>query len=254
MKTDSTPGLVVAIGDRPDGKQGDGNLDAMSSASNVDTVPLDMLAMPDDQEQLQPPEVGDEVNYQVTGKVVAIEGDQAKVQRTSINGQDIPGSDNDDESQTPQDADANAAQGLRDQAGGMGTMLSILIFFLLLWNTPVRAQNAAMEGTFLNGNVGVYPTNYFVFPNQPSRLYRVLGYNQSNAPVCVQFFQTNALPPNGAAPLFVIPTAALATYQLDFGTVGCQIDSGVICASSTTNTLTLCPTACITVISIESQR
>lgn len=54
-----------------------------------DCVPLDALAMPDEQEQMQPPSVGDEVNYQVTGKVTRIEGENAYVQKKSINGQEV---------------------------------------------------------------------------------------------------------------------------------------------------------------------
>lgn len=55
---------------------------------NTDTVSLASLSMPDDKEQMTPPAVGDEVNYQVTGKVTAINGDMATIERTSINGQD----------------------------------------------------------------------------------------------------------------------------------------------------------------------
>jgi len=61
--------------------------DAGAEASERDTVPLSALKMPDDQEQMTPPEVGDEVNYQVTGKVVSINGDQAVIERETINGQ-----------------------------------------------------------------------------------------------------------------------------------------------------------------------
>ncbi len=83
----------------------------------TDSVPLESLAMPDDSEQMTPPEVGDEVNYQVTGKVVSIEGGVAQVQKTSINGQPVADTDGDQDADSP-DNDEDA-QGLRTEAGGM---------------------------------------------------------------------------------------------------------------------------------------
>lgn len=59
------------------------------SAGMEDCIPLSSLATPDAEEQMTNPEVGDEVNYQVTGKVTRIEGENAYVQKTSINGQKV---------------------------------------------------------------------------------------------------------------------------------------------------------------------
>ncbi|MGH8023619.1 MAG: hypothetical protein ACRED1_08560, partial [Limisphaerales bacterium] len=122
------PGGGAAGGGAGDGQGGDVN--ALSEAANVDTVPLDMLSMPDDQEQMQPPEVGDVVNYQVTGKVTAIEGNYAKIERQSINGQEMPDSDDDEdnENENPQDANGDGGGGggeagsLRDEAAGIGML------------------------------------------------------------------------------------------------------------------------------------
>lgn len=135
------PGLIVALGAPSDnaGKMGiggdsdpgrrsgssalPGDANALSDAANTDTVPLNLLSMPDDQEQMQPPGVGDVVNYQVTGKVVAIEGDMAKVERQSINGQDLPEADTGDGSSEMGDGSGeDSGQGLRDQAAGIGMM------------------------------------------------------------------------------------------------------------------------------------
>lgn len=133
------PGLIVALGSPADdaGKMGQSggdpsslrsdvaNPNALSDAANTDTVPLALLSMPDDQDQMQPPEVGDVVNYQVTGKVVAIEGDYAKVQRQSINGQELQddnetngGNDN------PQNANQSAddPSSLRSDAASIGML------------------------------------------------------------------------------------------------------------------------------------
>jgi hypothetical protein len=132
------PGLIVALGAPSDnaGKMGigggraadgPGDPDALSQAVNTDTVPLDLLSMPDDQEQMQPPEVGDVVNYQVTGKVVAIEGDYAKVERQSINGQELQddnetNSDNDNPQNANSSADGDEGQSLRNDATGIGML------------------------------------------------------------------------------------------------------------------------------------
>jgi hypothetical protein len=56
-----------------------------------DCIPLSSLSMPDDQEQMQNPEVGDMVNYSVEGKVTRIEGENAYVQKTAINGNKVEG-------------------------------------------------------------------------------------------------------------------------------------------------------------------
>ncbi|MDE2020040.1 MAG: hypothetical protein KGJ13_06880 [Patescibacteria group bacterium] len=116
MKPMKPDGLTVEIGADPKPK---GDINSLSTAENVDTVPMAALAMPDDQQQMQPPEVGDEVNYQVTGKVVSIEGDFAKIQRTSINGQEIPDA-------PPQGGDAPGSdpdnQSMWDQASQIGML------------------------------------------------------------------------------------------------------------------------------------
>jgi hypothetical protein len=138
-KTSSAgPGLIVALGSPSDdaGKLGVGDslkaghqTDALPQGVNMDTVPLNLLSMPDDQDQMQPPDVGDVVNYQVTGKVVAIEGSNAMIQRQSINGQDVPDaepSETNSGNDNPQNANASAnndeGQSLRGQAAGIGML------------------------------------------------------------------------------------------------------------------------------------
>jgi len=139
----------------------------------------------------------------------------------------------------------------------MKTLYIALFALALLALAPAvyGQQNSAVEGTFVGGNPsnGAYITNSFVLTKVPDRVYSVFGYNQTNVAICVQFFHTNAVPENGATPLFVVPAAANSNYRIDFAT-GLGIDSGIVVASTTTNTLTLAPTACITILAIESTR
>jgi hypothetical protein len=136
-KTNAGPGLIVALGSPADdagkmsgGSPADprGSMNSLAQAANTDTVPLDLLSMPDDQEQMQPPEVGDVVNYQVTGKVAAIEGNYAKVQRQSINGQELQddnetnGGNDNPQNANATDNDADDSQSLRNDAAGIGML------------------------------------------------------------------------------------------------------------------------------------
>ncbi len=59
------------------------------SMGNEDCVPLSALGMPDETEQMQSPEEGDPVQYTVEGTISRIEGDNAYVTRTAINGQPV---------------------------------------------------------------------------------------------------------------------------------------------------------------------
>jgi hypothetical protein len=69
-----------------------GQTPASPGPGTRDTVPADLLAMPDDSEQMTTPEVGDEVTYTVTGKVVSIDGGNAVIERRTINGKDLAAS------------------------------------------------------------------------------------------------------------------------------------------------------------------
>lgn len=93
------------------------------SAAQTDSVPISALQMPDDQEQMQPPEVGDVVNYQVAGKVLAINGDMAQVQRTSINGQPVSSDSSDSDANPDKDGDDNSGdadeRALQTEAQGL---------------------------------------------------------------------------------------------------------------------------------------
>jgi hypothetical protein len=83
-------------------------------------VPLSALSMPDDQEQMTPPAVGDQVSYQVEGKVTRIEGDEAYVQPTSINGQALPDKEEETPEPSPEEADQkdySDLQGIAQQQG-----------------------------------------------------------------------------------------------------------------------------------------
>lgn len=112
----AAPDLVVAIGAKDKG-QGD--------MGNLDCVPLSALRMPDETEQLQSPEIGDKVQYVVEGCVKKITGDNAYVERETINGQ--PAEDNKEPTPTDpqyQSDDGQVARGddysaLENAAQGM---------------------------------------------------------------------------------------------------------------------------------------
>lgn len=53
-------------------------------------VPLRALAMPDESEQMEPPAVGDAIQFNGEGKVSRIEGDNAYVTLSAVNGQELP--------------------------------------------------------------------------------------------------------------------------------------------------------------------
>lgn len=83
-------------------------------------VPLDSLSMPDDKDQMTPPEVGDVVNAQVEGKVSRIEGENAYVVATSINGKPI--GEEEAAEPSPEDQDQAQLAELQDMAQKQGAM------------------------------------------------------------------------------------------------------------------------------------
>lgn len=58
-------------------------------ASAEDRVPVAALAMPDENEQMTEPEVGDKVSYTIEGTVSRVEGANAWVKRETVNGQPV---------------------------------------------------------------------------------------------------------------------------------------------------------------------
>ena len=80
-------------------------------------LPLSMLAQPDNEDQMQTPEVGDTGSMTVEYEVTRIEGDNAYIKPKSINGQPIPA---EAEKPTPEDEDEAEGQSLRNEAEAMG--------------------------------------------------------------------------------------------------------------------------------------
>ena len=94
------PALVIGIGADKDGSPSDGgptdsgqmDRDGQGQDGGSQSklyVPLDSLAQPDNDNNMQSPEVGDEFDMTVHAKVVSIEGDQACIQPISINGEPL---------------------------------------------------------------------------------------------------------------------------------------------------------------------
>lgn len=69
--------------------QAEPDMDDMMGGKHEICVPLDSLSMPDEQEQLEAPAVGDAVTMNIEGKVTRIEGVNAYVQPTAVNGQPV---------------------------------------------------------------------------------------------------------------------------------------------------------------------
>ena len=59
-----------------------------------------------------------------------------------------------------------------------------------------------------------------------------------------QFFATNAVPANGATPLFNFPIQPTAAFFLDFGYYGADMDAIAAVISTTTPTLTIAAANC----------
>lgn len=83
--------------------------EAAPMAENEVCIDLASLAMPDDQDQMQPPAIGDKVQASIEGEVSRIVGDKAYVTMTAVNG-------------NPVEAEAGEAQeeaGLRQDIGNL---------------------------------------------------------------------------------------------------------------------------------------
>lgn len=90
------------------------------SSMSEDCVSLDALSMPDEQEQMETPEVGDKVQYSVEGEITRIEGNNAYVKKAAVNGQPVEHSEPDaDEAGGESDNDADNMRGLETMARGM---------------------------------------------------------------------------------------------------------------------------------------
>lgn len=85
-------------------------------------VPVSALSMPDDQEQMANPEVGDVVTYQVEGKVTRVEGDEAYVQPTSINGHELESQEEEQQEPTEDEKDQAEYSDLQNMAQQQGPM------------------------------------------------------------------------------------------------------------------------------------
>ena len=63
---------------------------ADESSEHEVCVPLAALAMPDENEVLENPAVGDAVQFNAEGHIARLEGDKAYIALKSVNGQELP--------------------------------------------------------------------------------------------------------------------------------------------------------------------
>lgn len=73
---------------QPDNEMAEGEM-PMAAPSMEQCVPANLLAMPDDNEQMVEPEVGDIVQYTVEGKISRLDGGNAYLTPTAINGKEV---------------------------------------------------------------------------------------------------------------------------------------------------------------------
>lgn len=108
----------IAPHDGEDGADGDGEDGDMGE--NVICVPTSALALPDEQEHMEAPELHDIVTANIEGKVCRIKGDQAYVCVTAVNGEaiDEQGNAEDNENSQP-DGQGNEEAGLTSMANDL---------------------------------------------------------------------------------------------------------------------------------------
>jgi len=100
----------------PGQSQDQGADDSGAMDQNEICVDLDSLSMPDEQEKMQAPEVGDKVQANIEGEVTRIEGNKAYVKMTAVNGQKV------DDTAASSDADEEASlQAMAQQMPAPGT-------------------------------------------------------------------------------------------------------------------------------------
>lgn len=79
-------------------------------------------------------------------------------------------------------------------------------------------------------------TNLLVASTKPTVLYSFSAYSTTTQYILV--IQTNGVPASGATAVFTLPVQAGQTAAWDFGAYGASLDSIMVVASSTPNTLT----------------
>jgi hypothetical protein len=99
---------------------GGGDTGASDQGDGKIYVPLASLATPDEGEQMQTPQVGDSGSMQVDYMVQSIEGDQACIKPTAINGTPLPTAD--DTQQGPEDQ-TDTSDGTSPETAEMGQQL-----------------------------------------------------------------------------------------------------------------------------------
>jgi len=122
------PALIIGIGGKgppvgpvPPGSAdgGDGGDDSAGQSKKL-YVPLSALATPDQGERMNTPEVGDSGSMQVDYTVESIEGDQACIKPTAVNGQPLPGAD---ETESGPEDQTDNSEGESPETSAMGDQL-----------------------------------------------------------------------------------------------------------------------------------
>jgi len=95
--------MVIGFDGAP--SRGDGGMEMPRSGSVREvSVPMSLLSVNDGETEV-PPEKGDTVDFQVTGKILVVEGKTARVLVEQVNGQPVPDAE---ENPEPDEADDEA--------------------------------------------------------------------------------------------------------------------------------------------------
>ena len=179
------------------------------------------------------PEAGDEVEFSGKGRVTRVEGGNAYVEATEINGQPVVTNG------AGEGGLESEGAALDDEMAGYAKALGLVVFFLfLMFGGSARAEKTLEQATTRTCS-GTQVSNYVAVATQ-TQVYQVLCDNHTGATLYLLVFDspTNSLA--GRTPHVTnipVPTGTVGFH--DFGSSGLPCDFGVnVCLSTTPYSLT----------------
>lgn len=115
--------------------------------------------------------------------------------------------------------------------------MKTLFFTSIIFLAALCARADLINTRVLTAPTATAGTNLLVASTKSTVLYSFSAYSTTTQYILV--IQTNGVPANGATAVFTLPVQAGQTAAWDFGAYGASLDSVMVVASSTPNTLTL---------------